>query len=1048
MSTHASLRGRRLATEILTELGLNDGILRPSSQIIKRALEHAGLQCVELPWGDSLLAQALGVLDRAAEAIWVRQDLPANRRNYLVAHELGHWWLHPQEPVFTDTSTFDEARHSQSISRVVGYSNVQRAEIEASAFAAELLLPEKALAKAWRNGATPTSIAYTVGLMADVVSRQLVFHLLDCVDAASGLFPSDAGVALDLHQEEAAATDADCALVIAGPGTGKTAALTARVLHLLRQGVPPEHILVLTFGRNAADELRSRLQCADEMRGPRVRVFTAHALGLELLRVYGSRLGLPADVEVITPRRALLLLEARLTSLGLDRLLYLPNPTKPLAEVLGLVSCWKSAGRTSADLENISGADESFREAVRVFKAYEDVLAQMHGVDFVDLISEAVHLLSKHPDARRDFLSHTRHVLVDEVQDLEPMACRLLSLFHDYGAHLWMVGDPAQSIYAFRGASWSRTARTGLTDRADHVFHLPCNYRSESAVSLALHEFARRTQLRDGPVFTSAAGGPGWSHLVYAVADDEDAQWEGIAGMVRLCEDTGIPLGSQAVLCRTNSDAFRAAQGLRSRGIPVRTAETVIGHPAVRQALALLRAVAEGRNMPIQPMGIPLDRKTGSSLLLFLAETYFGPERLAEAVATDEVGREALAWLYWFVVEGVYGLADDGITDPQSQALLLLRELRRVVALGEDRVLPDPGVMKAPAVHVLTIHASKGLEFDAVYVPFLNYRHFPPVPRPGLVTIPSDSDLSRPEVRLEDEMRVMYVAMSRARKVVVVATCGKNSDASPFADDVKAALLAAGGREEHWTSTTRKDPSASEQWVPEHGASHALEDLQLYLLCPQRYWLKIDRCPGDSGADAYDVYCQALRHGLAAIRSCSGPTDYRLSVGWGAWQELWLDAQVSTVASSIYEDAARSVLSYAASCDAIVNSRPATLAARLEGGTVTVPVDDLRRDAQGIAAEVYEFSHVPSTYFPPDTAVLVDIACRQTWPREPVIVVFRCLLKQETRLHRISERARAAVTNRYNRVLQGIERREFSPRPGEACASCPYLFHCRRYHHE
>jgi hypothetical protein len=228
------------------------------------------------------------------------------------------------------------------VRRVEGYSPAERLEREANVFAREFLLPTPVLRHCYRaDGHDARTIAAETGLPDSLVVAQLSRALLtpDLTDGGPATEPGEvATLTLDLSQEKAAQVAHGPFLLEAGPGTGKTRTLVARVLHLLGQGVQPSSILALTFSNKAAEEMRARVALVAPEAAPRIWMGTFHAFGLELLRKYGTRLGLPPRPEVVDPIAALGLLEEGLPELQLEYYQNLYDPALFLRDIIGAIS--------------------------------------------------------------------------------------------------------------------------------------------------------------------------------------------------------------------------------------------------------------------------------------------------------------------------------------------------------------------------------------------------------------------------------------------------------------------------------------------------------------------------------------------------------------------------------------------------------------------------------------------------------------------------------------------------------------------------------------
>ncbi len=457
--------------------------------------------------------------------IWVRVELTPEEQAFSVAHELGHFILHRGEgvtPPCPDEAISEEADVGRlrdvRDGRVEEYNPKARRELEANAFAAELLAPGYETRKLFLTSPScdENRIAAVFGVSPRLALARLVASVLSGVEPAQepdaaleGEPPPVLNEAarralavalldrLDPSQREAA-TALGPALVVAGPGTGKTATLVGRVAYLYgERGALPETILALTFSNRAADEMRERLIAAG-LPGERTPVMTIHAFATELLRGFASYVPhpedeptLPQDFRILDNLDQLLLLEELLPKLGLRRLRRLSDPAGPLPDLLGRFSWARDRLLTpegycalveamplAPDVRDEDAAPgkggksgKSKKKALPAgtFSADQIAQAREHAgayavwdrelrlrglLDYGGLIQRAVEMLRAAPKALEAARARFPHVLVDEFQDTNHAAAELLFLLAgERGAGLWVVGDRNQSIYRWRGAS-------------------------------------------------------------------------------------------------------------------------------------------------------------------------------------------------------------------------------------------------------------------------------------------------------------------------------------------------------------------------------------------------------------------------------------------------------------------------------------------------------------------------------------------------------------------------------------------------------------------
>lgn len=875
---------RRLARarreKLLGSRAANDPPIVPAKELIEAALRQTGLMAVPVPPDDPLLASAHAVLDREAGCIWHRDDTPPETTRFNIAHELAHWWLHE-----TSTSCHEEDLCPDLITDplpfgqdyVAGYSPAQRREVEANVFAIELLLPIPIVCDVFLQGMTAQEIAMAIGLSEAAVLGQMMESLLGApFEPSPTSFPQNPIPTLDPSQKAAAEVAHGPVLITAGPGTGKTRALIGRVLYLLESGVSPESILALTFSNKAAQEMRERLERLTPDAARRLWIGTFHAFGLEMLRRYGNHLGLPPMPALLDPLDAVALLEQNLTRLNLREYEYLHNPAFPFRDILNAVSHAKDELVTPEQYAEMAtrmaswAQDEKeqrnaakIAEVAEVYRVWQEILHERGMLDFGDLIVRTVELFTTCPEVCEAVRRQYPHVLVDEYQDINRASAVMVRLIAGEGRGLWAVGDLRQAIYRFRGASPANLTYFERDYPTGRRFSLAINYRSTPPLvqlfSAAAHSMAAGDEtdawLSTRPIEDTA--------ITVAEAENEQAQAEGIAAMVREFVRKGTPLQHQAILCRTHAQAEQLGQALEARGISVFYLGDLFSRPEVKDMLALV-SLAAGSGGALARVGrfpeYDLDMEQIYSLLMTTRERGMN---LAEVIQSDDTPKGAkrlLAHLepivhrsdaYTLLARYLFGPADylrrllrrDEVQAAQGrialyQLLLLARthatRLRReaeagasetvpgeatelcpyraflahvrcLIATREDTRLRMPtGDEEIPAVKLLTVHSAKGLEFPVVYLPNLYRDGFPPRGRNSLVPYPPELQTAFIEGEEQSEECLFFVAISRARDYLILSyprnVGGKSRAPSPLLRLMEEALDACGAQRVEWKS--------------------------------------------------------------------------------------------------------------------------------------------------------------------------------------------------------------------------------------------------------
>jgi superfamily I DNA/RNA helicase len=531
---------------------------------------------------------------------------------FLIAHEIGHVELGDDRDRTADED-IDQTRTAEAspigVDRVVDYGRRQRREIQMDLFAREFLLPRPVVRKLHvEDGLTASQIADRLGAPFDVVAQQLLDALLlppiaPMIDAEWTERP------LNPLQAAAAKHRGRAYLLEAGPGTGKTQTLTARVASLIEQGVDPRRILLLTFSNKAAGEMAERIARKNKEAAAAMWIGTFHAFGLDLIRRFHAELDLPKDPRMMDRTEAAELLESEFPRLDLVHYRNLYDPTQIISDILTAISRAKDevvddeqyALLAEAMLQRPGDADDRISaakalEVAKIYEAYEKLKRQANCIDFGDLVSMPVSLLEGNAEIRAHLQGLYDHVLVDEYQDVNRSSIRLLAALRGAGHNLWAVGDAKQSIYRFRGASSFNMARFGKEDfPGGERGRLKVNYRSVDEVVKAFSAFAVGMKAADADSELTSDRGAGGMPPELRKVDRSDDQTVAIAETIAEMRLGGHPYRDQAVLCTGNERLSELGQNLERLGIPVLFLGSLFDRPEVKDLIAFLSLLADRR---------------------------------------------------------------------------------------------------------------------------------------------------------------------------------------------------------------------------------------------------------------------------------------------------------------------------------------------------------------------------------------------------------------------------------------------------------------------
>lgn len=579
--------------------------------------------------------------------------------------------------------------------------------------------------------------------------------------------PADFMSLLNEKQREAAELPSSCLAVIAGPGTGKTGTLTARIKCLIeKRRVKPSEITAVTFTNQAAGELRERLkrELANKRGQSLIQTGTFHSICLKMLEAAGEKADLADPLELSALAEEILEEESK--------------PLRP-TEFLRRVSRKKTELALAQEMSEKMGEKEenSFQKA---FDRYRTAMEAQGWLDFDDLLIRTVSLLRENCPAICRFCSHFRYLLVDEFQDISPLQYALIREWNKEGRELFVIGDPDQAIYGFRGSDAECFKRLLQDIPETKVIALQENYRStepivKAACSVISHNPGGERTLAakagsGDPVRVVKAGGRR-SEGIFTAREINRM----IGGIDMLdAQERGTFLGKGprsfsdiAVLCRTNRQAEEMEECLRTEGIPyiVTGRGTFLEADTVREAegfFALLTEAGEGMEETAFKRTVQfLNRRIGGEKLLQLLEKY-------RPMAGKKPADLLKAWM------GDRDLKEDEpLARLASMAMFhkTMKDFLFTLFWGREGDLKRCGKKRyaADAVSLMTLHASKGLEFPAVIIPGM---------RKG--SLPLETE------QAEEERRLFYVGMTRAREELILVTSG---EPSPFLRELPEAEI-------------------------------------------------------------------------------------------------------------------------------------------------------------------------------------------------------------------------------------------------------------------
>ena len=607
---------RRRAADINAELIAKGADVRQPYQLAIAASDRAGVEVQSVAKGSAILNGARAIYDPDMPVIIHEATGSDFEDAFLVAHEVGHVELGDRTQRY-EASDVDPSRPAEmppvGAERVEDYSRRQRREVQMDLFARELLLPRSTAKSLHVDGAmTSVDISAMIGAPRAAIVQQLLDALLLPVAEVEAAKPHKER---PLNGKQMAAAEHFGApyLLEAGPGTGKTQTLVGRIKFLLAKEIDPRSILVLTFSNKAAGELFDRIAAVNAEAAAAMWIGTFHSFGLDLIRRFHDRLGLPDDPKMIDRADAIGLLEVEAPKLNLRHFKNLWDPTENLDRILAAISRAKDelaspeefealasamvAAATDADL--LSEAEKQM-EVAHVYRRYEEIKSASRQLDFGDLVTLPVKLLNEHPDVQASLSESYTHVLIDEYQDVNRSSVALLKLLCPSGEHLWAVGDAKQSIYRFRGASSVNLANFATDFEGANGGRLVVNYRSSDEIVKTFSRFAETMNVAKGKDSDlDAERGVSGNVPQHCQVDYAADEIEAIAESVKALKSDGIDYRDQAILCTGNDKLAKIGAALESLGVPVLHLGSIFERPEIKDLLSLLSVLVDGRAMGI-----------------------------------------------------------------------------------------------------------------------------------------------------------------------------------------------------------------------------------------------------------------------------------------------------------------------------------------------------------------------------------------------------------------------------------------------------------------
>ncbi len=588
---------------------------------------------------------------------------------------------------------------------------------------------------------------------------------------------------LNDKQKEAATHTKGPLLIIAGAGAGKTKTIIARINYLIAQGHDPKKILAVTFTNKAGQEMRDRLNINENTspwsnKDDNPFVSTFHTLGVFILKNHADKLNYKKHFSILDRDDSLKKIKEAMIKSGVD-----PKQFEP-KKILSTISAYKGQGLSAQDLTN-SGENEFRKQIIsRVWQHYQNILFENNAFDFDDLLLKPVDLFHRYPLILKEYQDRWQYIHIDEYQDTNHVQYRLAKMLAQNHKNICVVGDIDQSIYSWRGADYTNILNFEKDYPESKTVLLEENYRSTENILKAANQIIQKNKnRREKNLFTNNGSG---EPLKIYVSGDETEEAEFIATTAKNLIAGGSNPGSMAVLYRANFQSRILEEAFLKLNVPYQ----VLGirffeRKEIKDVLAYLKTSLNRQDL-MSFTRIVNTPKRGIGKVT-LAKIVSGqeeklPQKMQQKIKSlnnllndiktkIETNNQPTSNIVKYTIEAS-GMWSEYKQEGTEEALERLENLKELVTLatkydhlsggeGISELLTESSLVsdqdnieeKKSAVRLMTVHASKGLEFDTVFISGLEEKLFPH--EPAFATEDRDE---------EEERRLFYVALTRARK--------------------------------------------------------------------------------------------------------------------------------------------------------------------------------------------------------------------------------------------------------------------------------------------
>lgn len=753
---------------------------------------------------------------------------------------------------------------------------------------------------------------------------------------------------------------------------------------------------------------------------------------------------------------------------------------------------------------------EKVLETARVYEFYEKFLTENKMLDFGDLIYKSVKLLRENEIVKREISAKYDAILVDEFQDVNRACGMLLKEIADDGENLWAVGDVRQSIYRWRGASPANIKLFAEDYANATTIPLETNYRSDEQIVELFKGFAKQMKAAGEDVFynwKSNLKTENPASVKLEIADSIETEGENIAEQIHAYNKKGLQFKQQAVICRTHKQLAEFAEILTEKDVPVFYLGQIFERDEVRDLLCLLdlkfsknahtlyrvaqfpeyKIPLEDVNLIIKEFAeteISFNELLGKSELIeklsdtgkigidklkkhlfntkenvsaweFLSQYLFSESiYLQKLFETDDIQNQSKRLAIYQFLRLAQTLEEKFFDKAESQITEFLNYVKKLAWFNEDKNYAQipASAESLDAVRLLTVHSAKGLEFDAVFLPYLGAGKIPSRKQNQTCPNPDGMIEGEKDFHEEEEECLFFVAMSRAKKHLHLSRSTKygksNSKESKFLTALNDYLPNA---IEHESAKEKIAEVLEELSAEKKLESFYWSEIDTYLRCPRKYFYQ--NVLGLKEKDAKSVYLKfhscvyETMNSMRAIKSLNS-IDFTEENALKRLEDFWNEYEIEEHPySPIYKSKAIELVKtmFAHLQKTKEDSLQPTLELKLENGKIRFKPDEILKsaDEKSIVLKKYKTGKAPKTITKDDAEILTFSKLQETFPDAEIEMQKIYLTNDETREVQTTKRLINNRRKKYDEAIKGIQTRDFPAKPNsQNCPHCPHFFIC------